>query len=56
MRNAYQFARWALLVGLVAALPAITACNTLKGAAEGVESIGEGLQRDVEKVEQEVTD
>lgn len=55
MRNAYQLARWALLVGLVAALPAITACNTLKGAAKGVESIGEGLQRDVETVEEEAT-
>ncbi|WP_162917060.1 hypothetical protein [Dongia deserti] len=55
MRIANQWARWALVVGLVAALPAMTACNTLKGAAKGVESIGSGLQKDVEKVEQEVT-
>jgi predicted small secreted protein len=55
MRIANRAARWALLVGLIAALPALSACNTLKGAAQGVESIGSGLQKDVEKVEQEVT-
>jgi predicted small secreted protein len=55
MRIANRAARWALLVGLIAALPALSACNTLKGAAKGVESIGSGLQKDVEKVEQEVT-
>jgi predicted small secreted protein len=52
MRIAHRAARWALLLGLLAALPA---CNTLKGAAKGVESIGSGLQKDVEKVEQTVT-
>jgi glutamate-5-semialdehyde dehydrogenase len=46
---------FACLIGLVAALPAISGCNTLKGAAKGVESIGSGLQKDVEKVEQTVT-
>jgi predicted small secreted protein len=55
MRIANRTARWALLIGLVAALPMLAACNTLKGAAKGVESIGSGLQKDVEKVEQEVT-
>ncbi len=55
MRIANRAARWALVLGLVAALPAMTACNTLKGAAKGVESIGSGLQKDVETVEQEVT-
>jgi len=55
MRIANRAARWALLVGLVAALPAMSGCNTLKGAAKGVESIGSGLQKDVEKVEQTVT-
>lgn len=55
MSIANRAARWALVLGLVAALPAVTACNTLKGAAKGVESIGSGLQKDVETVEQEVT-
>jgi len=55
MHIANRVARWALVVGLVAALPALTACNTLKGAAKGVESIGQGLQKDVETVEEEVT-
>jgi predicted small secreted protein len=55
MRIAHRTARWALLIGLVAALPAVSACNTVKGAAKGVESIGSGLQKDVEKVEQTVT-
>ncbi|HEX2082347.1 MAG TPA: hypothetical protein VHF86_02555 [Xanthomonadaceae bacterium] len=55
IRTANRASRWALLVGLIAALPALSACNTLKGAAKGVESIGSGLQKDVEKVEQEVT-
>lgn len=55
MRIANQLARWALVVGLVAALPTLTACNTLKGAAKGVENIGSGLQKDVETVEEEVT-
>jgi predicted small secreted protein len=55
MRATNRAARWALLAGLLAALPAMSGCNTLKGAAKGVESIGSGLQKDVEKVEQEVT-
>jgi predicted small secreted protein len=55
MRIAHRTAGWALLVGLIAALPAMSGCNTLKGAAKGVESIGSGLQKDVETVEQEVT-
>jgi len=56
MRIANGTARWALLAGLLAALPAVAACNTLKGAAKGVENIGSGLQKDVETVEEEVTD
>ena len=56
MRIANRAARWALLVGLLAAMPAMSGCNTVKGAAKGVESIGSGLQKDVEAVEQEVTD
>jgi len=55
MRIANRAARWALLIGLIAALPALSGCNTLKGAAKGVESIGSGLQKDVETVEEEVT-
>ena len=55
MRIAYRAARWALVLGLITAVPAISGCNTLKGAAKGVESIGSGLQKDVEKVEQTVT-
>jgi predicted small secreted protein len=55
MRIAHRAARWALLIGLIAALPAMSACNTVKGAAKGVESIGSGLQKDVETVEQEIT-
>ena len=52
---ANRAARWALLVGLVVALPVMSGCNTVKGAAKGVESIGSGLQKDVEAVEEEVT-
>lgn len=48
-------ARWALLVGLIAALPALSACNTLKGAGKDIQKIGEGVQSGVETVEQEVT-
>jgi predicted small secreted protein len=55
MRIAHRAARWALLLGLVVALPAMSGCNTVKGAAKGVESIGSGLQKDVEKVEETVT-
>ena len=55
MRNANRTARWAVLVGLLAAMPAMSACNTVKGAAKGVESIGSGLQKDIENVEQTVT-
>lgn len=55
MRIAYRVAHWALVLGLIAAVPAMSGCNTLKGAAKGVESIGSGLQKDVEKVEQTVT-
>jgi predicted small secreted protein len=55
MRIAYRAARWALLAGVIAAVPVMSGCNTLKGAAKGVESIGSGLQKDVEKVEQTVT-
>ncbi|HKP26671.1 MAG TPA: hypothetical protein VJV39_22575 [Dongiaceae bacterium] len=55
MHFARRAARWALLFGLVAAVPAMSACETVKGAAKGVESIGSGLQKDVEKVEQTVT-
>jgi len=55
MRIVHQAARWALVLGLIAAMPAVSGCNTLKGAAKGVESIGSGLQKDVEKVEQTVT-
>ena len=55
MRIAHRAARWALLIGLIAALPAVSACETVKGAAKGVESIGSGLQKDVENVERTVT-
>jgi len=55
MHTALRATRWALLAGLIAALPVLSGCNTLKGAAKGVESIGSGLQKDVEKVEQTVT-
>ena len=55
MRTANRAARWALLAGFIAALPVISGCNTVKGAAKGVESIGSGLQKDVEKVEETVT-
>jgi predicted small secreted protein len=55
MRISFRPARWALLLVLIAAAPAMSGCNTLKGAAKGVESIGSGLQKDVEKVEQTVT-
>jgi predicted small secreted protein len=55
MHTVHRAARWALLAGLIAALPAMSGCETVKGAAKGVESIGSGLQKDVEKVEQTVT-
>jgi len=55
MRIVHRAARWALLIGLAAAWPAMSGCETVKGAAKGVESIGSGLQKDVEKVEQTVT-
>ena len=55
MHLAHWFVRWALLLGLIAAVPSMSGCNTVKGAAKGVESIGSGLQKDVETVEQEIT-
>ena len=55
MRIANRTIRWALLAALLAAFPAMSGCNTVKGAAKGVESIGSGLQKDVEKVEETVT-
>lgn len=51
----HRTARWALMIALLAAFPAMSGCNTLKGAAKGVESIGSGLQKDIDKVEQTVT-
>ena len=55
MRTASVRARWALLLGLVAALPVLSACNTLKGAGKDIQKIGEGVQTGVEAVEKEVT-
>jgi predicted small secreted protein len=55
MRIAHQAARWALLVGLIAVLPAMSGCNTLKGAGKDIQKIGEGVQTGVESVEDEVT-
>jgi predicted small secreted protein len=55
MGNANRMARWALLVALVAALPNLSACNTLKGAGKDIQKIGEGVQTGVETVEEEVT-
>ncbi len=55
MRIANRTARWALIVGLLAALPAVTACNTVKGAGKDIQKIGEGVQTGVETVEEEVT-
>ena len=55
MRNASRTARWALLLGLIAALPGLAACNTLKGAGKDIQKIGEGVQTGVETVEDEVT-
>jgi predicted small secreted protein len=55
MRIAHRTARWALLAGLLAALPAVAACNTLRGAGKDIQKIGEGVQTGVETVEEEVT-
>jgi predicted small secreted protein len=43
MRIANRTARWALLAALLAALPAVTACNTVKGAGKDIQKIGEGV-------------
>jgi predicted small secreted protein len=56
MRVTSLMGRWLLLVGLVAALPVLSACNTLKGAGKDIQKIGEGVQTGVETVEDEVTD
>jgi predicted small secreted protein len=55
MRAATLLARWLVLAGLVAALPALSACNTLKGAGRDIQKIGEGVESGVNTVEQEVT-
>lgn len=55
MHIANRASRWALLLGFIAALPVLTACNTLKGAGKDIEKIGEGVQSGVETVEDEVT-
>jgi predicted small secreted protein len=55
MRFANRTARWAVLIGLVAALPMLSACNTLKGAGKDIQKIGEGVETGVKTVEQEVT-
>jgi predicted small secreted protein len=55
MRIANRTARWALLIGLVAVLPTLGACNTLRGAGKDIQKIGEGVETGVNKVEQEVT-
>ena len=55
MHTAHRAARWALLLGLIAALPALSGCNTLKGAGKDIQKIVEGVQTGVEKVEQDVT-
>lgn len=43
MRVTSLMGRWLLLVGLVAALPVLSACNTLKGAGKDIQKIGEGV-------------
>jgi predicted small secreted protein len=55
MRVATLLARWLVLVGLVAAVPVLSACNTLKGAGKDIQKIGEGVETGVETVEDEVT-
>src|SRR4030095_15310889 len=55
MRVSSLMGRWLLLVGLVAVLPMISGCNTLKGAGKDIQKIGEGVQTGVETVEDEVT-
>jgi predicted small secreted protein len=54
MRVATLLARWLVLAGLVAALPALSACNTLKGAGKDIQKIGEGVETGVKTVEDEV--
>ena len=55
MRIASRTARWVLLLGLIATLPGLAACNTLKGAGKDIQKIGEGVETGVETVEDEVT-
>jgi predicted small secreted protein len=55
MRVATLLARWLVLVALVAAAPALSACNTLRGAGKDIQKIGEGVETGVDAVEEEVT-
>jgi predicted small secreted protein len=55
MRVTSPMGRWLLLLGLVAALPALSACNTLKGAGKDIQKIGEGVETGVKTVEDEMT-
>jgi predicted small secreted protein len=55
MRLANRTARWAILLGLIATLAGLSACNTLKGAGKDIQKIGEGVETGVKTVEDEVT-
>nr|WP_298682190.1 entericidin A/B family lipoprotein [uncultured Dongia sp.] len=49
-------ARKLFMVGLIAlAIPAISACNTVKGAGKDIEKGGEAIQDGAEDVQEDIT-
>ncbi len=55
MKQSYMTLRKLVLIGLVAAtVPALAACNTVKGAGKDIEKGGEAIQDGAENVQQDM--
>lgn len=56
MQRIVPTTRKLMLIALLAALvPAVSACNTVKGAGKDVEKAGEGIQNGAENVQDDMT-
>ncbi len=56
MTQGYMTLRKLILIGLVAAaVPALAACNTVKGAGKDIEKGGEAIQNGAENVQEDMT-
>jgi len=57
MKSLTAAARKIMLLGLLATMiPAISACNTVKGAGKDVKAAGQGIENGAEKVQNDIED